>query len=120
MSYSEVFSLLDKRTIESTKELKELGFWKKDATVLEKSEICKKWLEEVSKIYNVKTPEFKFSQSLSRYQRTGGGQYDPSRNQITLYYKFSLVTLLHEFRHHLQHTKRVRLYRGDVEEDARA
>lgn len=120
MLYSDVFKNLDKRAIEATALLPAEGFWKKDLPIDEKISICEKWLKTLSEIYKVNVPDFRFSESESNYLRTGGGVYESRLVRITLYKKISLVTLLHEFRHHLQHQKNIKLYKKDLEEDARA
>ena len=120
MSYSEVYKNIDCRTVEATKELIKTGFWKKDSTVDDKILLCNKWLKAVSEVYEVEVPEFKFDQSKARYRQTGGGIYDPCNKTITLFLKFSLVTFLHEFRHHLQYQKDLKMYKNHKEEDARA
>ena len=122
MSYSKVYKNIDKRTIEATKKLIKSGLWKTDMSEEHKIEICKTWVEEVSKIYKVEVPIFRFKNSEAKYRSTGGGcyYYYPVNSEIFLYKKFSLVTLLHEFRHHVQYSKEIKMYKNDKEEDARA
>lgn len=120
MTYSKAYKNIHAKTIEASKQLPKYGFWRKDATVDYKIELCIEWLETVSNIYKVRTPEFFFNESKMQYIQTGGGIYSPSERKITLYHKFSLVTLFHEFRHHLQNEKKLDLYKNDIEEDARA
>ena len=120
MLYSEVFKNLNKKTIEVTRLLPKDGIWKKDVSTEEKILICEKWLKSVSEIYEVEVPKFRFSNSQSGYFTSGGGIYSSETACITLYKKFSIVTLLHEFRHHMQYQNSIRMYRGEQEEDARA
>ncbi|RSK43112.1 hypothetical protein [Bacillus canaveralius] len=54
------------------------------------------------------------------YNQTGGGFYEPWMTRITFFKKLSLVTLLQEFMHHMQNQMDLKLYRKDIEEDARA
>lgn len=66
----------------------------------------KEWLEKASLYYEILTPNFEFisgREGRARYTATGGGSYSITNNTIYLYKKFSLTTLLHEFRHHMQH-----------------
>lgn len=120
MNYSDVYKNIDTRTIEETKQLIKNGFWKKNITEEARIDLCKTWLKGVSYIYKVNIPEFQFSSSEASYRRTGGGIYEIQLETITLFKKFSLVTLLHEFRHHLQHVKKIKMYKDHKEEDARA
>lgn len=120
MTYSTAFKNINVKTIEATKLLPKAGIWKNDVSPIQKIQACENWIKAVSEIYEVEVPEFRFDTSEVMYQTTGGGHYEPWANRITLFMKFSMVTLLHEFRHHLQHTKRVTMYKNDNEEDARA
>jgi hypothetical protein len=94
-----------------------------DLTEQEKYHLCWEWVARMADIYNVPRPSFSFDSSRSSYESTGGGLYSPGRNgkpgRITLFYKFSFVTLAHEFRHHLQHHG-FKMVSRDVEVDARA
>lgn len=120
MTYSTAFKNIKKEAIEVTKLLPKGGIWKKDIPLEQKISACEKWLEEISSIYGIEVPEFRFDSSEVMYNQTGGGCYEPWNNRITLFKKFSMVTLLHEFRHHMQHQMEFGLYRNDIEEDARA
>lgn len=119
MTYSTAFKNIDKRTIEATKKLVKSGLWKKDLSTDHKVKICNEWLQTVSEIYKIEIPEFRFDPSEILYMQTGGGVYEPWAKRITLFKKFSLVTLLHEFRHHMQYQMDLSLFRKDHEEDAR-
>lgn len=57
--------------------------------------------------------------SRINYALTGGGTYDSTTNTITLY-KFSLMTLLHELKHSLQHQLPFYTAFEDKEVDAQA
>jgi len=122
MSYSNVYKNIDERSIKESKILLKSGIWKKETPLESKIQSVEKWLQAMSSIYNVSVPRFIFSDCSSGYKLTGGGTYSGSFKEITLYKKFSIVTLFHEFRHHLQHSKgiQLKLYRNDIEEDARA
>ncbi|UDY80739.1 hypothetical protein [Geobacillus phage GR1] len=119
MTYSTAFKNIDKRTVEATKKLIKSGFWKKDVSTEYKVKICNEWLETVSEVYGIEVPEFRFDTSEVMYMQTGGGYYEPWAKRITLFKKFSLVTFLHEFRHHMQHEMELSLFRRNHEEDAR-
>ena len=122
MTYSDVFKNIDVRTVEATKKLVKAGIWKKDLPEHHKVLICNDWLKTVSEVYGIKVPAFRFDESEVMYRQTGGGYYEPAYGRITLFKKFSLTTLLHEFRHHMQLQKagNLTMYRYDIEEDARA
>lgn len=120
MTYSTAFKNIDKRTIKATKKLIKSGLWKKDLSTEHKVKICNEWLETVSEIYGIEVPKFRFDESEAMYMKTGGGCYEPFEKRITLFKKFSLVTLLHEFRHHMQYELDLSLFRRNHEEDARA
>ena len=58
-------------------------------------------LNKLSQIYSVTVPVLEIGDPMHAH---GSGCYLPLENKIILP-KFSLVTLLHEFKHHLQHCK---------------
>lgn len=118
MSYAKVYKHLKPEIVNATKEMMP-DIWRGDNE--SKEIIMRAWLVKASTIYNVPVPAFKFdAANLDGYSMTGGGCYEPAVNQITLFYKASLVTLLHEFKHMLQHVKGGYMYRDDKEQDARA
>ena len=120
MSYSESFEQIRFHTVEATKQLVKSGLWKKDKTDEYKIKICKRFLDQLSEIYSIEPPKFNFLHAQHLYDQTGGGVYHSTQKQISLYNKFSLVTLLHEFRHHMQNeVYGLEIYKNDVEEDAR-
>lgn len=120
MNYSKVYKNINKKVQLATKELIKEGFWKANFSQESKIEMSINWLEKVAKIYKVDIPKFEFIDSLAKYHQTGGGQYNPNSKVITLFHKFSFTTLLHEFRHHMQHENNIKMYKNDLEEDARA
>lgn len=76
------------------------------------------WLIDVSRIYGVSTPTLLIGNTE---QAHGSGVYHPGSQAIVLP-KLSVVTLFHEFRHHLQSKGVVQVPRsiGAIEDDARA
>jgi hypothetical protein len=122
MTYSNVYSNINAEVVNATKKLVKSGYMKRDNPPEIKLAVAEIWLMEVCNIYGIKTiPTLEFNPSEGGYHSTGGGTYRPANAHITLYKKFSLVTLLHEFRHHMQSTKQgMTLHRNDHEEDARA
>lgn len=122
MSYSNVFKNIDSRVVDATAKLVKAGLWKKDLPKQHKILICSEWVETVSALYKIDAPIFRFDESEVMYKQTGGGYYEPAMKRITLFKKFSLTTLLHEFRHHMQIQKagELKMYKYDIEEDARA
>lgn len=119
MTYSTTFTNIETETISATKLLPKGGIWKAATPLEQKIETMKTWLNTVSEIYGIEVPEFRFDTSEIMYNQTGGGHYEPHMNRITLFKKFSMVTLIHEFRHHMQHQMDLELYKNDIEEDAR-
>lgn len=122
-TYGGVFTKLDKRTIRLTKDLIKAGIFKKDISMEDKSIMMGIWLQKASEIYGMETPKFYLiggADGDSGYRATGGGCYIPSHNEIHIFKKASLTTLLHEFRHAMQFQLRVKKFRRDAEEDARA
>lgn len=90
--YHKRFRHIDRRTINATKAL--FAGWS-DATQRETKSL--RWLSEVSEIYGVPTPRLKLAPtSFDHYQRD---------HHLIVLTKWSLITLLHEFRHHLQNTR---------------
>lgn len=81
-----------------------------------------KWLIKMSKLYNIECPRFIFNPDEEGIfsELTGGGQYIPGEHVIIIHGKYSFVTLAHEFRHAVQYTSDVKIYKEDLEEDARA
>ena len=114
--YSNSFHNFDESTVIITKNLGS-QIIKKRNTDEEKIYYCTDWIARVSAIYGVTTPSFEFRPD----EENGGsnGFYSPKKNLICLQKKISLVTLLHEFRHCMQHQGH-KMIDPDIEEDARA
>lgn len=115
-AYHLVFENLHPRTLAATKRLMDARPHSQSRR--KQLALMRTWLQEVSAVYGLKTPAIGFN------KRAGHGIYLPEANTILMPH-YSTVTLLHEFRHAMQHhTRRVKvlkLYEGDpTEEDARA
>lgn len=120
-TYSMVFTNIHPKVVEATKELIKSGIWNKDMRKEDKALYMGLWVQKVAKIYGFsEVPKFYFVDDKNEYRRTGGGCYFPSFNEIYVFHKPSLVTLLHEFRHAMQFQLNVKKFRDDEEEDARA
>ena len=122
-TYSKVFTKIKPQAIELTRELVKSGIWKNDVSNEDKAIYMGIWVQKMSALYGMRTPKFYFvggREGNAEYRRTGGGCYFPSLNEMYVFKKPSLTTLLHEFRHAMQTQKRVKCFRGDKEEDARA
>ena len=72
-------------------------------------------LNQLSCVYGITPPYFFYKETKGETN----GQYDSRDHSITMINKLSLVTLLHEFRHAMQH-KGAKMIDQDKEEDARA
>jgi len=122
MTYSSVYKNIKGEVVQATKELVKAGYMKKDNPIEVRLAVAEVWLMKVSQAYGIQSiPTLTFDESEALYHETGGGVYRRNSHQITMYFKLSLVTLLHEFRHHMQNTNSdLHLYRGNIEEDARA
>lgn len=77
------------------------------------------FLEEASNEVDIDKPKFIYEDNKIAYALTGGARYVPALNTIFMYHKFSLITLLHEFRHAAQHIGIITLWDSDLEEDAK-
>lgn len=122
-SYGTVFKNIKPEVITATKELIKGGIWKSDVSNEDKAILMGVWVQKVSRIYNLPTPKFYFvggKEGAREYNRTGGGCYFPTLNEMYVFKKPSLTTLLHEFRHCMQKQLGVTQFRKDAEEDARA
>jgi hypothetical protein len=109
MKYHKKFRNIDLRTRRLTKNL--LRGWK-DCDAEQRMDKMHTWLDGASSIYRMEPPR------LNLDRGSGHGCYYPGRNTIHVPYP-SVVTLLHEFRHAMQHQKGAG--RGvDIEDDARA
>lgn len=119
--YSRVFRNIHPKAVEATIELKKSGFWKEDVDIQDKVIAMGIWIKKMSEIYGIEAPKFYFVDNVGEYRRTGGGCYFPELNEMYVFHKPSMMTLIHEFRHAVQ-TKvpDLDIYKGDIEEDARA
>lgn len=119
MEYGKRFKNIKTEVIEATKEMAKI-VWTNESNEI-KFDAMNVWVQKVSLIYGVDCPSLSYSPNRGQYLATGGGIYNPLHNEITLYYKFSVVTLIHEFRHCLQYKKAgLKMVSVDIEEDARA
>lgn len=73
------------------------------------------WLGNASAAYQLPRPTFAWDPAATF---AGGGEYRPATQHIAMS-KISVTTLLHEFRHHMQH-QGAAMIDPDLEEDARA
>lgn len=114
--YHERFQRLKLDTIMATKALFAHHFYR--LTDEEKQRRFEQWLADVSSIYGLPVPSFKLG---SEAEAHGSGVYHIISQQIILP-KYSIVSLMHEFRHHMQSTLPVRLPStlDAIEDDARA
>ena len=104
--YHKRFKHIDHRTIEATRRLME-GWGRKD--LVSRNRAMRLWLDEVTSIYGL--PEVAIERGL-------GDFYWPSLSTIHMRQP-SLVTLMHEFRHHYQHHRQNVAFEA-MEDDARA
>lgn len=114
--YHEQFKHLKVDTIMATKALFAHHFYRLSDD--EKHRRFEQWLADVSSIYGLPVPSFQLG---SEAEAHGSGVYHIVSQQIVLP-KYSIVSLMHEFRHHMQHTLPVRLQPTleAIEDDARA
>lgn len=78
--------------------------------------VLSRWLEDVSTQYQVAAPTLAWDPAV--FPAFGGGLYT-MEDQLIRMSHVSVITLLHEYRHHLQHQGAPMAY-PDIEEDARA
>lgn len=102
------FKNLHPNIIEVTETLFKSRPWR--GTQGERHEKFSRWLREAAVVYGVPEPTFQ----VRRGMRTPPGTYAP--NRITLSH-YSVVTLFHEFRHHLQWHDEAAVF--EPEEDAK-
>ena len=120
-TYSKVFNNIKPEVVDATRDLIKSGIWKQEISKQDKAIMMGIWVQKVSEIYGFdEVPKFYFVDDKDEYNRTGGGCYFPKLNEMYVFYKPSLTTLLHEFRHAMQAKLNVRMFRNDAEEDARA
>ena len=109
MTYHNRFSHFDRRTLTATRTLMR-GWSTKDTA--ERWAACDGWLDEASRIYDVPRPNLR----ATGYR--GTGCYLRMTQDIKMEYP-SIMTLIHEFRHHLQ-CSLMQAPHPDPEDDARA
>jgi hypothetical protein len=122
-TYSKVFKNIKPEVVQATKDMVKAGIWKADVSDQDKAIAIGLWIQKCAEIYNFEAPKFYFvtgQEGAREYARTGGGCYFPHSNEMYLFKKVSITTLLHEFRHAMQFQKAVKMFRNDHEEDARA
>jgi hypothetical protein len=118
LKYHRRYKHFNKKTLRATKEL--MKNWGNDEEAKNLAKM-RKWIEQVSKIYQINFPMLKIIRSA------GEGCYSPLLNEIYMA-RLSIVTLLHEFRHAMQAQGKAPQYRwqrpleakGGAEDDARA
>lgn len=97
MEYNKKYTKLNKKTINAVrKAILEKRIFRVNS--VERLEILDTLLSELSEIYGVDKPRLAVT-------TINEGYYDLMTNTIYLSNKLSLVTLLHEFKHGLQHLK---------------
>jgi len=95
--YKDAYKNLDGRIVALTRSLIfEKKFYRQSDS--EKLRLMNWWLKKASEIYGIPVPKLEISNSC------GSGCYSLLRKKIYLP-KFSLVTLFHEFKHHMQEMK---------------
>jgi hypothetical protein len=81
----------------------------------EAKQVFEDWIGNVSRSYGVPAPTLMWDDNAVF---VGGGEYRPRGQQIRMS-KVSITTLIHEYRHHMQHLGAPMIH-PDLEEDARA
>lgn len=114
MTYWTEFRHVHPKVRQYTRELVVAKPWREDQD--RQYRVMKYWLRKVSAVYRCPIPGLRFNSSA---QDCGGGYYHPGLQEITLSH-CSIVTLLHEYRHHLQHQPGFRSHIRGAEKDARA
>ncbi|AKQ08601.1 hypothetical protein PBC5_035 [Bacillus phage PBC5] len=121
--YCEVYKKIHPHVIDEVRLMVQGGFWKREVTNADKTILMGLFVRRVSQLYGFPTPKLYFDtgkQSKENY-RLYGGMYLDEPNEIHIFYKPSLMTFLHEFRHAMQYRiEGLKLYRDDLEHDARA
>lgn len=116
-TYHVRFTKFHIKTIEATKHLFTLR--PSVLTHSERSNAFKEWVDTISEIYDMESPEFYWDEEADY---GGGGYYRPLDHSITMSPNHpSIVTLIHETRHALQHKEKgAPMITEDIERDARA
>lgn len=105
-AYHKQFARIDRRTLDATRTL--MRSWSTKSSDQKIADMAT-WLNTVSGVYRVNTPSLKITGSPSDY-------YVDSKIFLT---EPSLITLFHEFRHHLQRRGVVTIAEANIEHDAR-
>jgi hypothetical protein len=103
---------INQKTLDASREM--LNGWSA-ASDTERWQRMDVWIGKASEIYRMSRPV------LVMNRRASTGHYTPSRNEIHMAYP-SIVTVIHEFRHAMQHANKAVGFTGqnnDVEPDAR-
>lgn len=111
------FTKFHTKTIEATKNL--FALRPSGLTDSERAEAFKNWVDNISEIYGMDKPDFYWDEEADY---GGGGFYRPLDHSITMSPNHpSIVTLIHETRHALQHKEKgAPMITRDIERDARA
>lgn len=116
-TYHLKFTNFNARTLEATKAL----FRARPSQMApeERKVLFKNWVDTISDVYGMERPTFYWDTAADH---GGGGFYRLSDHSITMSPNHpSVITLIHEFRHALQHKEKgAKKVSNDVERDARA
>lgn len=116
-TYHVRFRNFHRQTLDATKDL--FRARPSQLTPDERHEVFKTWVFKISDIYGMERPTFHWDTAADA---GGGGFYRPSDHSITMSPNHpSVITLIHETRHALQHKEKgAPMVSRDVELDARA
>lgn len=116
-SYHVRFRNFNRQTIQATKELFQAR--PSGLTSEQRHEVFKNWVDTISDIYGMERPTFHWDAAADA---GGGGFYRPIDHSITMSPNHpSVITLIHETRHALQHKEKgAPMISQDLERDARA
>lgn len=111
------FRNFHRQTLDATKDL--FRARPSQLTADERHIVFKNWVDKISDIYGMERPTFHWDESADM---GGGGFYRLSDHSITMSPNHpSVITLIHETRHALQHKEKgAPMVSTDVERDARA
>lgn len=115
MPYWTEFRHIDRRVRRATRALVVAKPWR--LSPARQAGAFQAWLREASRVYGCPIPTLRFDPAA---RHTGGGWYRPGNDGEIVLDKCSVVTLLHEFRHHLQRQPGFRSHVRGIEPDARA
>lgn len=115
--YHKRFTRFNQATLDATDAL--FSSRPSQMTQPEREAAFSEWVEKVSEAYGMEVPAFHWD---TEADMGGGGFYRPSDHSITMSPNHpSITTLIHEFRHALQHKRKgAAMVDPDVEIDARA